>query len=170
MSTETPAFLTYLYALRDEEDRGALAALRRSAAGTPGTDPGAYPFVTRFVHANASRWDERAYYLTAALFALHPAVGGAGISIARALSHLRAASGSTELRFSALLQAHPDDLAVHLRHAVMLVASKEIAIDHELLFRHVRHFTHPDKWVQRAWAKDFYVAHESSTESEGASS
>ncbi|MCC6555596.1 MAG: type I-E CRISPR-associated protein Cse2/CasB [Polyangiaceae bacterium] len=148
------SFIDALVALRD--DRAALAALRRGLGQTPGTAASLYPYVVPFLPKDATRWQEQTYFLIASLFALHPAPGGDGTSIGDALRRLKGDSGSTEARFVALMESHPDDLALHLRHAVSLIRSKEIPIDWERLFGDVWHWTSESRWVQRRWARDFW--------------
>jgi CRISPR type I-E-associated protein CasB/Cse2 len=68
--TQSQPFITYLESLR--EDRGALAALRRGLGQPPGTAREMYPYVVRWLPAEASAQREAAYFLVAALFAYHP--------------------------------------------------------------------------------------------------
>src|SRR3989442_7337478 len=76
MKTETKQastedrFVAYLTRLVEDEDRAALAALRRSLGKAPGEAAEAHRYVLPFT-GNASQWDEDAYYLVGALFALH---------------------------------------------------------------------------------------------------
>ena len=148
----------HLEALRAKDDRGALAALRRGLGRVPGEVASMYRHVVPWLPRELDPWGEHAHYLIAALFAMHPESGGTGRSLGRAMAMLRAAGGSesVERRFVALLDAHPEDLGEHLRHAVSLLRSKDIALDWHLLLRDVRSWTHLDGWVQRTWASDFW--------------
>ena len=133
-------------------DRGALSALRRSLSEDAIAQ--AYPYVVPFFPREPTPWLERAYLLVAGIFAVHPVSGPA--SLAAALRRVRDATGSTsvEQRFIGLLNAHPDDLGTHLRHAVSLVGSQEIPIDWHDLLRTVRSWN--SESARRRWARDFW--------------
>src|SRR5450759_404004 len=70
-SLEREPLVGYLERLRDKDDRGALAALRRALGKPPGEAPEAYPYVVPFLPREVSAWQEQVYYLVAALFAVH---------------------------------------------------------------------------------------------------
>lgn len=74
----------------------------------------------------------------------------------RAFRPLRAKSDSMEARFVALLNAHPDDLDSHLRHAVRLLKANEQPLDWFQLFKDLLQWDHPEGNVQLRWARDFY--------------
>jgi len=153
--TETHPFITYLEGLR--EDRGALAALRRGLGQPPGTVPGMYRYVVPWLPADAPPWLEDAYYLVAALLAYHPASGGSGNMgnhFARTCD--RGDNSAVERRFTALLAAHPEDLGFYLRQAVSFVKSKDVPVNWHQLLSDVLAWGHPDRYVQRAWARAFW--------------
>jgi len=154
---KTHPFVTYLESLA--EDRGALAALRRGLGQPPGTVAAMYPYVVPRLPANAERWLEDAYYLIAALYAMHPTAGGSG----NMGSHFRRAAEADperreaiERRFTRLLAAHPDDLPDALRQAVGYLRSAEVPIHWHQLLRDVLAWGHPERYVQRSWAKAFW--------------
>jgi CRISPR system Cascade subunit CasB len=160
-----PDFIEHLKRLADN-DRGALAVLRRGAGFAPGTYPPAFPYVERFVpddeHAQGRR--RLARYLVATIFALHPK-HLAGTSLAGAFGRLMRErdSASLEKRFVALLAAEPEELPVHLRHVAALLASDGIACDYAALEVDLAQWLHPfgtelrDR-VRQQWARDFYRA------------
>lgn len=63
-----------------------------------------------------------------------------------------------EARFVALLNAHPDDLDDHLRHAVSLLKTHEQPLDWFRLLEDLLQWDHPDGHVQLRWARDFYTS------------
>jgi len=163
--TTIPAvdFINYLKRLADN-DRGALAVLRRSASFAPGTYPPAFPYVERFVEEEEHPQGRRrlARYLVSMLFALHPE-HSAGISLAAAFGRLTRARGnaSLEKRFVALLAAEPDELPVHLRNVVALLAADRIACDYAALEVDLTQWLRPcaeqlRDGVRQQWARDFY--------------
>ena len=100
-------------------------------------------------------YNDRWYYLTATLFGWFPNHHG-GRSLGSAFKPLRAKSDNMEARFVALLNAHPDDLDDHLRHAISLLKANEQPLDWFQLLDHLIQWDHPDGYVQLKWARDFY--------------
>jgi CRISPR system Cascade subunit CasB len=158
-------FIAYLYSLAGKEDRAALAALRRGLGRAPGTAMEMHRYVTRHVPDDVEGWRRDAYYLIAALFALHPEPwtdppGGLGSNLGASFASLRmhTESESTEKRFVALLSAHRDDLPEHLRHSVSLLKAHEVRVDWAQLLTHVQAWDAENRWVQRNWARAFWRA------------
>ncbi len=146
-------FIAHLEKLRDQEDRGALATLRRGLGRESGTTPAMYPLVIPWVPTHP--FVENAAFLMAALFALHPQPGGQG-TLGSAFAQVASFSASVEQRFVALLNCHRDDLPDHLRHAISLLRSKEIPVDWKRLLRDVLAWDHDSRYVQRNWAREFW--------------
>jgi CRISPR system Cascade subunit CasB len=154
--TQTQPFVTYLESLRD--DRAALAALRRGLGQPPGTVASMYPYVVRWLLADAPPAREAAYYLAAALFAYHPAGSGAG-NLGEAFRRTLDPQGdntAVERRFTALLAAHPDDLDFYLRQAISFLRSKEVPVNWHQLLADILAWGHPDRYVQKRWARAFW--------------
>lgn len=149
-------FVGYLLNLAKEgkEDRGALADLRSGL----GKEPGEMARVHRHVvpYLPDRNYDDRWYYLLATLFGAFPK-HRSGYSLGKAFKPLRQKSDSMEARFVALLNAHPDDLDDHLRHAVSLLKSNEQPLDWFRLLEDLTQWDHPDGHVQLRWARDFYA-------------
>jgi CRISPR system Cascade subunit CasB len=145
-----------------EQDRGALAALRRGLGKSPGTAMEMHRYVVPFL-TRSRPWDEEFYYLVAALFAYwhqgettvasHPP-DNLGASLARL--RISDSGPSLELRFTALLKSHRDDLSTHLRQVVGLLKSKDVPVHWRNLLRNLQRWDHEDGWVQRSWAKSFW--------------
>lgn len=157
----------------ERPNRGALARLRRGLAREPGADLAMSPYVAPYVPPGARAWEEDCYYLVAALFAWHPQPwsGGTepwkrnlGASFARMAAEERRRTGSEsnsiEQRFTALLNCHPDDLHLHLRQAISLLATREVPVDWAWLLHHVIRWDDPRRSVQREWARSFWTGHE----------
>ena len=148
------AFVEHLQRLAQEQDRAALAALRSGLAQPDCVAAAMHPHVVPFL-ADQRDWDDWRFYLVGALFAWHPRSAGTrnlGESF-RAISDL---SESVEARLIALLNAHRDDVPSHLRQAIGLLRSKDVPVNWARLLRDLGAWDHPDRWVQRAWARRFY--------------
>jgi len=153
---EPNPFISYLEALRD--NRAALAHLRRGLGQPAGTVADMYRYVVPWLGEESPPWQEEAYYLVAALFAYHPAAGGHG-NMGDHFRRVRDAQGedsATDRRFNALLAAHPDDLDTYLRQAVGFLRSQETPVNWHQLLSDVMAWGHPDKYVQRAWARAYW--------------
>jgi CRISPR system Cascade subunit CasB len=162
MSTPADAcgrFVDHLERLRDRGDRAALARLRRGLGRDPGTVAGVHPLVQPWLPRGLGPRREDAFYLVASLFAAHPAPGGVG-DLGAAFARLAAGrdSAGPERRLTALLDAHPDDLPRHLRHAVSLLAADAVPVDWRRLLADLLAWGHPGRRVQRAWARSFWGA------------
>lgn len=144
-------FIGHLEKLVKEQDRGALAALRRGLGKPTGTaremDRHVLPYLPPESGLPTSPKEKRedAYYLVGALFAYwyqgKDTIGpnlptNIGASL-RALVEKETAEGGSrddaekrvEKRLVALLNCHQDDLPDHLRHTIGLLKSKEISIN-----------------------------------------
>lgn len=153
---EKHRFIEHLEGLR--EDRGALAALRRGLGQPPGTAAEQFRYVVPWLAASCSRQEEEAFFLVAGLFSLHPEAGGSG-DIGAHMARARDPQGDNvaiERRFTALLAAHPDDLPFYLRQAVSFLRSKEVPVDWNQLLTDIRAWSHPDRYVQRRWARSYW--------------
>jgi len=149
------SFVGYLLNLAKEgqEDRGALADLRSGLGKEPGEMARVHKHVVPFLPEN--NYNDRWYYVAATLFGLFPK-HRKGNSLGAAFRPLRSKSDSMEARFVALLNAHPDDLDDHLRHAVSLLKSNEQPLDWFRLLEDLFQWDHPEGRIQLKWARDFY--------------
>lgn len=151
-------FISYLESLRDREDRGALAALRRGLGEKPGSMPAMYPYVVPKLPQQVKPWQEKAYYLVASLFAYHPKAGGKGNMGTHFAATTTPQNENTavERRFTSLLAAHPEDLPFYLRQAVSYLSSKDVPINWNQLFVDIQAWGHLDRYVQKRWARAFW--------------
>ncbi len=175
------AFIDYLRGLQAREDRGALAALRRGLGEPPGSVAEMHPHVARFFKRDDPRWTwhRQCLYIVAALFGRHPAPGGRGNlgDTFRAMADQEPGETppSLELRLIALLKCRREDLFDHLRQAIGLAASRDVAVDYRQLRRDIERWESEDRWVQRNWARSFWgsgaaAPTDNETSAEGATS
>lgn len=157
MTNQTRDFelIVQLRALRERNNRAALAAIRRGLSAP--TSAEVLREVLPFVSAKHSN-HEAMYILVAALFATH-SLEVEQQSIGTALRRVRDmpnSGDSIEKRFIALLDADHEQVAVHLRHAIQLCQSRNIGVDYNMLLRDVLYWDAPQRWVQLRWARDFW--------------
>jgi len=162
-SSRDERFISALEHLVTNDDRAALAALRRGLGQRPGETMELYPYVVPYTQGLQYTSDENAYYIIASLVGLHPTPGwqrGDGkqlTNLGASLALLKDDSGdSLERRFVALLNAHADDLPEHLRQAISLLKSKDKPVNWLRLLRDLKQWDREDRRVQRLWAKGFW--------------
>jgi CRISPR system Cascade subunit CasB len=155
----THPFINYLQSLAEGQNRGALASLRRGLGQPPGTVADMYRYVEPHLGKESSAgFKESAFYLVAALFALHPSSTGNG----NMGTHMRASdpenrSGDAlDRRFTALLAAHSDDLPDYLRQAISFLKSKDVAINWSQLLWDLQNWNDENRRIQKQWARDFW--------------
>ena len=164
--SRSEGFVTFLQGLKERDDRGALATLRKGLGRPPGEEPEMHKYVVRWAGGERSLWVENTYYLVAALFAHHPVQwpvqrdtregqSNLGASFAL-LSNPDGIPESVERRFTGLLSVPAEDLHLHLRHAVSLLKSKDVPVDWAQLLDDLRWWEHEDRWVQRRWSRAFW--------------
>jgi CRISPR type I-E-associated protein CasB/Cse2 len=164
MSEKHSQFIHLLSRLHEDKDRQALAAFRRSLSRPPGTDLGPYRYLGSFVSEGISPSAEKRFCLIAGLYSLAPSKphAGSGTSLGATFAAYCAdkagATKGVERRLTGLLNAHQDDLPVHMRHAVALLSRSEQSIDWIQLMNDLAQWERPDRSVQRRWARDFWGA------------
>ena len=156
MENDIAPLVKQLEKLRDREDRAALARLRRGLGKRLGT-PQMYPYVIPWVK-NDRGTIERGI-LVASLFALHPDPAPRGRSMGTVFREMWDGSNqdSLERRFAGLLSSPEEDIGGHLRHAISLAKSKNICVDYDTLLKDLRSWSHPERYVQLRWARDFWT-------------
>lgn len=155
-------------------DAGGLAVLRRSAGQTLAESRGSYSVFFPLLPQDITYPRTQEYYfLTATLYALttrgsDERRSDGGLSLGLALNGMRweqlMATGagpndkiSLDRRVAALLDADAEQLAFRLRQIVRLIHSHERALDWARLLRDLLSWEHPDHFVQRRWAREYYV-------------
>jgi CRISPR type I-E-associated protein CasB/Cse2 len=161
--------VSYLLGLKDRGDRGALAALRSGIGKNPGEAPRMYPHVGPFLSsADPVRTSVRVAFATASLFAMHPQQTE-GRSLGLALWHSVRRDGKSggthveegvEKRFSAALDAHPDDLINHVQGLISLCESSGQGLDWYRFRRDLYSLLSDDEEsrdrTRLHWARDFW--------------
>lgn len=158
--TTSIELISYLLSLKQSDDRGALAVLRRGLSSPPAQDIAMYPYIARFVSEKARYGRaEKVAYLIAALFAYHQLNTSEGNFGDHMRSLIRDQDQkSTERRFVRLLSVEFEDLADFLRQPVSMLKSQEISIHWEQLYKDLLQWDRPDKRVQKRWANSFWRA------------
>lgn len=65
-----------------------------------------------------------------------------------------------EKRFIDLLDTDAQELPYKLRQAMTLIGRDSVELDWALLIRHIGQWSHPNRWVQIDWAREFWATAE----------
>jgi len=155
----------FLEKLRDRDDRAAMAKLRRGLGKRMGT-PDMYPYVVHFLPH--SQWMQEHCFLVASLFALHPDSAPSGRNMGAVFRAIQRIDGtdSIEKRFIRILESDRDDMGNHLKHAVTLAKSKGVTVDYHRLISDLTQWNHEDRFVQLAWAKEYWKEKQETNETQ----
>src|SRR5690606_12987181 len=66
-------------------------------------------------------------------------------------------SAGLDRRMERLLDADETQLPFHLRQAVRYLYSQRIGVDWLQLLHDLLRWTHPERYIQRRWAADYFV-------------
>jgi CRISPR type I-E-associated protein CasB/Cse2 len=147
----------------DSPDRAALAHLRRGLEGPLDYTLGRVGWLFRRVPDR----DLAEAVLAAGLFAWVkgdcPQTADVNFGAAFGTRLTLEEKQQREKRFIDLLDTGAEEVSYKLRQAITLIARDGIGLDWVLLIRHLRHWTHPDRWVQKVWARGFWTIPEAET-------
>ncbi|QXD16410.1 type I-E CRISPR-associated protein Cse2/CasB [Rhodocaloribacter litoris] len=144
----------------DSTARARLARLRRTLTGRTLTYNGLSEVGDQLPESLHDD-DLEAYLLVAALFALDPGTvsprESLGATLRRLRAELSAGAESLDRRVTALLDADAGDLPYRLRQLVQQLASRGLTPDYLRLLNDLLAWNHPRRFVQRQWARDYWV-------------
>ncbi len=164
--TWTEPFVSYLEELRERQDRGALAAMRRWLNGDARSSIEAMRIVQPRLNMNNTKLRdtrEDVSLLVGALFALHDAPGGfgnIGDAFRRLSGDAAAPPANIERRFMTLLASDEADIDSALRHAVMLLKAGSVPVNWHQTYSDLMRWKGSDSQkreiVRRQWARSFW--------------
>jgi CRISPR system Cascade subunit CasB len=172
---DASAFIDELRKIQ-KTNRGQMSALKRHAGDLLG-DKNCWFYA--LLPKRKDRWRYReVYYLVATLFDFHrrvrPTTGNFGVSMLR-LAREMGKEPKEFRRFHILMDAEFEtvhdredqdapwsegggELAFRLRQMVKLMAAKEVGIDWPELLVDLCHWSHPNRQVQKKWARSYFGA------------
>ncbi len=163
---EDDRLIGYLKGLEKQQNRAALANLRRGLGKPPKTVMEMYPYLGQFLLHEPNHKYETAVFIVAALFAYYSDAPGNVGNLGDSIRRMKDDSDSIEKRFVALLNAKAEDLPYYLRQIIGLLKSKEIAVNWNQLFKDVKNWNSDKRRVQNAWARSFWGNFSSDKKSE----
>lgn len=149
------AFVGSLLHLVREQDREALAHLRGMVRGSTADLLRAARYVAPYL-GDREYPSDRWYYVVGGLFAYHPMHASDGPSLGGALAKIRGDRGSMDRRVLALLGTDETSLQKPLFQAVSLLSAAGQGLDYFRLLKDVCAWGHPDSYVQKRWARDYF--------------
>lgn len=146
------AFCQALQAL----DAGDRARLKRCAGRSLAESTEALGLFYRLLPHGVPRTQEEIYFMVGTLYPLAESsqTGNLGAALQRARSS-QSAKG-IDRRVDALLDADATQLPFRLRQAVRYLRSQRIGVEWPCLLQDLLYWTHPNRFVQRAWARSYY--------------
>lgn len=178
-ATRSSGLVAWLRGLKEREDRGRLAALRRGLLLEPHQFYELYRVIPPQFLEGIGREETERRLMVSILFAFHPASftdeelaarpRNLGESL-RLLAEQRRAAGEApdpddwppeplKRRLDQLLEARSEDLFFHLRQVMGLLKAAEVPVDWDQLLRDLRDWDRADRRVQWQWSRSFYVGH-----------
>lgn len=178
-TTSPPATASYIDRLDEvvrRGDRARLAALRQLVAPPARWGPDVYATAMALLPPVVVDYEEDLWLFVAGLHALWhrgrstpaPHSGSTLGSSVRTLGRRKGLelAPAVERRFSVLLTSSDERLHHHLRQAVTQLAGEGIGVDFVRLLSDLRHWDHPDRYVQRRWAREFWQPRASAEQQE----
>lgn len=157
MNNETNPLVSFLISLKQKEDRASLAKLKRGASD-PYNNFEVLSIIGRYLPDNQDD-TFRNSMLLATLFAIHPQHSkdcNLGAALRKVRLSLQLGQESLDSRFALMLNSDKEDLPHHLLQNLRFIANKDIGIDYDILFKDLKFWNHPDKFVQLSWAKEYW--------------
>jgi CRISPR system Cascade subunit CasB len=153
----------------DNPNRAAMAHLRRGLGNSPDYT---LARVGWFFRGIPDEREERALncaILAAGLFAwvkgVCPQSGNVNFGRAFGSGLTEDGKAQREKRFIDLLDTDSEELPYKLRQAITLIAGDSVGLDWVKFILDLIHWDHPERWVQKAWARGFWSSPLAETES-----
>ena len=142
-------------------DAGGRARLKRSAGKPLAESRDALGLFYSVLPWGVSAFQEEVYFLAATLFPM--ADGGGKGDLGTSLRQACQSKNSKGLdrRVEILLDADAAQLPFRLRQAIRFLASCQVRVNWPRLLEDLLYWTHPDRFVQRRWARSYFASEQS---------
>ena len=137
---------------------GDSASLRRCAGKPLAEASEALGLFYRILPHGVTPLQEETYFLVATLSTLADggSVGDMGVLLSRARTDKNAKG--LDRRIAIVLDADESQLPFRLRQAVRYLRSSRVGVDWPLLLSDLLYWSHPDRFIQKKWARSYYTA------------
>jgi CRISPR type I-E-associated protein CasB/Cse2 len=142
----------------EAQDAGSRARLKRCAGRTLAQSPEVLGLFYRLLPPGVPAWHEEHYYLLATLFPVADAAdtGSLGAALARARNDQN--GRGLDRRIEALLDADESQLPFRVRQSIRFLQSCRVGVEWPRLLQDLLQWTHPERHVQKTWARDYFAA------------
>ncbi len=158
MSDPRPQVTRFIERLADL-DAGERARLKRNAGKTLAeARDTALALFYRLLPPGVPEYQEETYFLVATLYPF--AEASTDGNLGDALRQARAVVGSRQgldRRVAILLDADAAQLPFRLRQTIQYLAANRVAVNWAQLLEDLLSWNHPDRWVQRNWARAYFA-------------
>ncbi len=138
-------------------DPGERARLKRAAGRPMSQSTETLGLFYRLLPAGVPEREEETWFMLATLYPLaEPSAGGGlGSSLARARNEQN--GRGLDRRLETLLDSDGAQLPVRLRTALHMLQSQRVGVNWPLLLGDLLNWEHPDRFVQKDWARRYYA-------------
>jgi|ADurb_Gly_03_Slu_FD_contig_21_525058_length_888_multi_2_in_0_out_0_1 CRISPR system Cascade subunit CasB len=166
-------FIKALDRLEERNETGKMAALKRAAGYTIAESRNAIGVFYQLIPSGVSTKDEEIYFLVATLRFLNSKSLDGDFGKTMQMIKGKSDSDSISRRANRLIEAtfdtFPDgsngggEIMYHLRQWVRLAKSKDVGINWALLLEDLLQWTRSDRFIQKKWARNFYILSDTPT-------
>ncbi len=139
-------------------DPGNRARLKRSAGKSLGEARDALGLFYALLPRNVPVQQEEMYFLVSTLYPLADGGGAGDLGAALLRARLSKNAPGLDRRVEFLLDADDIQLPFRLRQAVQFLRSNRIRVNWSSLLQDLLYWSHPDRFVQRRWARSYFGA------------
>lgn len=143
-------------------DAGERARFKRSSGATLAEAGPVLGLFYRTLPAQVPPYQHETYFLLATLYPLADAAETGSLGNALRLARTEHNSAGLDRRVERLLDADEAQLPFRLRQAVRFLYSQRVGVDWQQLLRDLLRWTHPERYIQRRWAADYFLGHDPS--------
>lgn len=145
-------------------DAGERARLKRNAGSTLAEARNVLGLFYRIVPPNVPAYQHETYFLVATLYPLADAASTGSLGNALRLAQQEQNSAGLDRRMERLLDADEAQLPFRLRQAVRYLYSQRVGVDWPQLLHDLLRWSHPERYIQRRWAADYFVRQSESSQ------
>jgi CRISPR system Cascade subunit CasB len=150
-------------------EAGERARLKRNAGSTLAEARNALSLFYRVVPPNVPAYQHETYFLLATLYPLADAAKTGSFGNALRLAQQEQNNAGLDRRMEHILDADEAQLPFRLRQAVRYLYAQRVGVDWTRLLHDLLRWNHPERYIQRRWAADYFVRQGFSAEDEDAS-
>lgn len=158
MSSESPRPPIARFISRLERlDASGRARLKRSVGRPPGEAREALGLFYSLLPPGVPEPQEADYFLLATLYPLADGAGQGDLGAALRRARGSANAKGLDRRITSLLDADREQLPFRLRQAVQYLRSRRVRVNWPALLQDILLWTHPERTVQRRWARSYFA-------------